>query len=203
MTKDYTGKTNEELVSIISETGDNDAYEQLFRNLKPITLHEAAAYRNRMDTCDTDDILQEGAILVWEIISKGTFKGGKFATYYGGALRKRLVNIYRGYTLKNPVYIGETVDLKGNATRILGESDYAKAYREKHRAECKAWYEKKKASQPAKEPKPKMTAEEKKAKIAAYQKAYYAAHPEKYEERKAKERERQRRKAAEKKAATA
>ena len=33
----YTNLTNEELVSIITETADNDAYAQLFRNLAPIT----------------------------------------------------------------------------------------------------------------------------------------------------------------------
>jgi len=37
--------TNEDLVRIISETGDERAYEQLFRNLAPITLHEAEMYR--------------------------------------------------------------------------------------------------------------------------------------------------------------
>lgn len=196
-------KTNEELITTYQTTGDEAALAELFQSLKPIILHEAAKYRGRMDTYDTDDFLQFGNVLAWELIAKGSFKSGSFAAFFGSALRKRLVNVYRDYTLKNPVYIGEMVDLKGNATRILAESDYAKAYREKHRAECKAWYERKKASQPAKEPKPKMTAEEKKAKIAAYQKAYYAAHPEKYEERKAKERERQRRKYAERKAAKA
>ena len=193
--------TNEDLVRIITETGDESAYEQLFRNLAPITLHEAEMYRGKMDTYDTDDFLQLGNILAWEITSRGSFKTGRFASYFCSAIRKRLVNTYRDYTMKNPVYIDEMVDLKGNATRILAEADYARAYREKHRAQCKAWYEKKKASMPPKEPKPKMTPEEKKAKFAAYQKAYYTAHPEKYAERLAKAREYERRKYAERKAA--
>lgn len=197
----YTNLTNEELVSIITETADNDAYAQLFRNLAPITLHEAEMYRCRMDCYDTDDFLQLGNILAWEIISKGSFKRGKFASYYSSAIRKRLVNTCLDYALKNLICIGEHEDCYGNLTRTMTVADYAVAYREKHRAQCKAWYEKKKTSQLPKEPKPKMTAEERKAKVAAYQKAYYAAHPEKYEERKAKERERQRRKYAECKAA--
>lgn len=45
-----------------------------------------------------------------------------------------------------------------------------------------------------------MTKEERIRKVVAYQRKYYAAHPDKYEERKAKERERQRRKRAEQKA---
>ena len=203
MKNNYAELTNEELVSIISETGDNGAYEQLFRNLAPITLHEAEMYRGKMVTYSTEDFLQEGNIIAWQIISKGSFKSGRFATYYGAAIRKRLVNIYRDYTLKNLICVGESEDCRGNITKMMVEADYAKAYREKHRAQCKAWYEKKKASQPPKEPKPKKapeTKEERSKRIMAYQKEYYAAHPEKLEERRAKARERERAKRAAKKA---
>jgi hypothetical protein len=197
----YENHTNEELVSIIAATGDEEAYEQLFRNIDPITLHEAQMYLGKMDTYDREDFLQEGRILAWTIISKGSFKKGFFRVYFGSAIRKRLVNIYRTYTLKNLVCIDEQVDCRGNVTKTMVESDYARAYREKHREQCRAWYAKKKASQPPKEAKPKMTIDEKRAKAAAYQRAYKEAHPEKYERRKAMERERQRRKAAERRAA--
>ena len=197
----YENHTNEELVNLIAATGDEEAYEQLFRNIDPITLHEAQMYLGKMDTYDREDFLQEGRILAWTIISKGSFKKGLFRVYFGSAIRKRLVNIYRTYTLKNLVCIDEQVDCRGNVTRTMVESDYARAYREKHREQCRAWYAKKKASQPPKEAKPKMTIEEKRAKAAAYQRAYKEAHPEKYERRKAMERERQRRKAAERRAA--
>ncbi|MBQ9662002.1 MAG: sigma-70 family RNA polymerase sigma factor [Oscillospiraceae bacterium] len=179
--------TNEELITRIEE-GSEDALEQLFRNLRPIILHEAETYRDKMTTYDMDDLIQEGNILAWEIIVKGNFKTGKFSTYYTSAIKNRLTNIYRDYTLKNLVCIGEHEDCRGNVTSILVESDYAKNYREKHRAQCKAWYEKKKAAQPPKEPKPRQTKEEKAAKAKAYQKEYYAAHPEKLEERRAKAR---------------
>ena len=36
--------TSTEHARLIAETGDSDAYEQLFRKLKPITLHEAQMY---------------------------------------------------------------------------------------------------------------------------------------------------------------
>lgn len=196
----YTNMTNEELVSVITESADNGAYDQLFRNLAPIILHEAEMYRGKMVTYDTEDFLQEGQIVAWQIIARGNFKSGRFAVYFGSAIRKRLVNIYRDYTLKNLICISEQEDCRGNITRTMVEADYAKAYREKHRAQCKAWYEKKKASRPPKEKKPPMTREERSRKVVAYQKEYYAAHPDKYEERKAKERERQRRKRAEQKA---
>lgn len=197
----YTAYSNEELVSIISKTGDERAYEQLFRNLAPITLHEAEMYRGKMDYYDTEDFLQLGNILAWEIISRGSFRSGKFAVYFGSAIRKRLVNTYRDYTLKNLICIGEQEDCYGNLTRTMAVADYAITYREKHRAQCKAWYEKKKANQPPKEKKPPMTKEERSRRVMAHQKEYYAAHPEKYAERLAKQREYQRRKYAERKAA--
>lgn len=67
----YTNLTNEELVNIITETADNDAYDQLFRNIAPITLHEAEMYRGKMVTYDTEDFLQEGRIVAWQIIARG------------------------------------------------------------------------------------------------------------------------------------
>lgn len=205
--KRYSECTNEELVSIITETGDEAAYEQLFRNLAPITLHEAEMYRGKMDTYGTEDFLQEGNIVAWKIISRGNFKGGKFSTYFGAAVRKHLIRIWRDYNLKNLVCIGESEDCRGNITRILVESDYAKEYRQKKAEQQKRWYEKMKASQPPKEKKPPMTREERSRKVMAYQKEYYAAHPDKLAERREKnrikERERRARKKAEKLAALA
>ncbi len=204
--KKYSNYTNEELISII-QSGDEAAYDQLFRNLAPITLHEAEMYRGKMDTYSTEDFLQEGNIVAWEIISRGNFKGGKFSTYFGAAVRNRLIRIWRDYNLKNLVCIGESEDYHGNITRILVESDYAKEYRRKKAEQQKRWYEKKKASQPPKEKEPPMTKEERTRKVMAYQKEYYAAHPDKLAERREKnrikERERRARKKAEKLAAQA
>ena len=187
----YSAYSNEELVSII-KSGDEAAYDQLFRNLAPITLHEAEMYRGKMDTYSTEDFLQEGNIVAWEIISRGNFKGGKFSTYFGAAIRNRLIRIWRDYNLKNLVCIGESEDCRGNVTRIMVESEYAKEYRIKKAAQQKRWYEKKKAEQaltnPPKEKKPPMTKEERSRKIMAYQKEYYAAHPEKLAERREKNR---------------
>ena len=204
--KRYTDYTNEELVELIAN-GEEDAYEQLFHNLAPITLHEAEMYRGKMDTYSTEDFLQEGNIVAWEIISRGNFKGGKFGTYFGAAIRKRFIRIWQDYNLKNLVCIGESEDCRGNITRILVESDYAKEYRQRKAEQNKRWYEKKKAAQPPKEKKPPMTKEERSKKIMAYQKEYYAAHPDKLAERREKnriaEKARRERKKAEKLAAEA
>jgi hypothetical protein len=202
----YTNLTSEELVSII-QSGDEAAYDQLFRNLRPVMLHEAAMYMNKMDTYGLEDLIQECQIVAWEIISRGNFKGGRFSTYYGAAVRNHLIRIFRDYNLKNLVCIGEAEDCKGNITRIMVESDYAREYREKQRQRSKAFYEKKKAAQPPKEKKPPMTKEEKIARQVAWQREYYTAHPNKLAERREKNRiaekaRRERRKAA-KLAATA
>lgn len=191
----YTNLTNEELVELIS-AGEEGAYTQLFRNLRPVMLHEAAMYMNKMDTYGLEDLIQECQIVAWEVISRGNFKGGNFSTYYGAAVRNHLIRIWRDYNLKNLICIGESEDYHGNITRILVESDYAKEYRRKKAEQQKRWYEKKKAEQaqanPTKEKKPPMTKEEKIARQVAWQREYYASHPDKLAERREKNRIRER-----------
>ena len=200
--KDYTHYTNEELVTII-RAGDpdsdavGDAYAQLFQNLRPVTLHESKMYSHKMDIYSLDDFIQEGQILMWDIIRKDNFKGGKFSAYYGKAIRLRLAHIWRQYNLKNLVCIDESEDDYGNTYRILVESDYIREYRVKRAAEQKRYYEKRKAKQPPKPkktPKPKLTKEERNRKAREYKKRYYAEHPEKLEERRAKARAYEKRK---------
>lgn len=143
---------NEELVDLMQSGVETEyAYQQLFINLKPIILGEAQMYCSQMIDFDTDDFLQEGYILVWKVISNGGFKGGKFANYYISAIRRRYISLYRSYTLKNAIRISESEDLHhyGYQVCTLVESDYAKQYREKHREQCKAWYERKKARENA------------------------------------------------------
>lgn len=202
--RDYTGYTNEELVSIIAE-GDEAAYTQLFLNLKPIILYHAEMYKGKMETYSTEDFLQEGHIVAWQIISRGNYNAGKgaFSTYYSGAVQKKFFNIYRDYTMKNFICIEETEDCRGNLTRILVEADFAKEYRVKKAEQQKRWYEKKKAQQPPKEKKPPMTKQERSRKVMEWQKKYYAEHPEKLEERREKNRIAQRKRCAAKKAAMA
>ena len=55
----YINLTNEELVDRIS-AGEEIAYEQLFRNPRPVILHEAAMYMNKMETYSLEDLVQEG-----------------------------------------------------------------------------------------------------------------------------------------------
>lgn len=189
MMNTYTNLTNEELVERI-RTGEAEAYGQLFYNLRPVILHEAAMYIGKMDTYSLEDLVQECHITCWEVVSRGNWSAGRgqFSTYFGGAIRNKLIRLFRDYNLKNLVCIGEQEDYYGNITRILVESDYAKEYRRKKAEQQKRWYEKKKASQPPKEKKPPMTKEERSRKVMAYQKKYYAEHPDKLAERREKNR---------------
>lgn len=181
----YETITNEELVRIIRETGSEDALAVLLRNIAPITLHEAEMYRGRMVTYQTEDFLQEGSIVAWQIIERGTFRTGYFSAYFGSAVKKRFANIYRDYTLRNLICIGQRVDCYGSLTSILAVSDYAKAYREKHRRHCRESYARKKEKEaearraagiPDPELKPVLSEEEKLEQRRTRALAYYHEH---------------------------
>ena len=181
----YETTTNEELVRIIRETDSEDALAVLLRNIAPITMHEAEKYRGRMATYQTEDFLQEGTIVAWQIIERGTFRTGNFCAYFGSAVKKRFANIYRDYTLRNLICIEQRVDCYGNLTSILAVSDYAKAYREKHRRHCRESYARKKEKEaearraagiPDPELKPVLSEEEKLEQRRTRALAYYHEH---------------------------
>ena len=193
--KKYSGYTNEELVSLIGE-GNDEAYDQLFLNMKPITIKEAKKYLGKMPTYDMEDFIQEGQIIIWKIISRGNFKGGCFASYYTTAIRFRLCNIYRDYCLKNAIVLREKADEKGEGYNkaILAEATYAETYREKHRRHCRESYARKKAREaevrkaagiPEPQPKAPQTKDERNAKALAY----YHAHKEEINAKKKAKRE--------------
>ena len=192
--------TNEQLVELIS-AGETQYYEQLFTNLRPVILHEARMYIGTMDTYGVDDLIQEGWIVAWEIISRGSYKSGsKFSTYFGAAVRYRFCRIFRDFNLRNLVCVREEEDLHGNGIRTLVESEYAKEYRKKKAAQQKRWAGRKRAEEPVKEKKPPMTKEERNRKIVEYQRRYYAEHPDKLAERREKNRLRERERRARRKA---
>ena len=144
--KDYSIYTNEELVTMI-RNGEEDAYGQLFQNLRPVTLHEAEMYRGKMDYYSTDDFIQEGMITAWQIIQKENYNPSiaRFSTYFGVAIRRQLIRIYANYSLKNPMCIGEYEDYHGTILRTMVETDYAKRQREMKNARQKRYWIRKKA----------------------------------------------------------
>ena len=187
--------SNEELVKTIQETGDESAYEELFQNLRPIIIHEAEMYKGKIPHYGLDDYIQEGNLLAWKIIFSGNFKGGSFAVYFGKAIRNYLCRLFRDFRMKNLICIGQKEDDHGNVTSILVEAEFAEKYRQEQRERSKRYYEKKKAEAaearraagiPDPVKKPPMTKEERSRRVMARQKEYYATHPDKLEERRAK-----------------
>ncbi len=184
-------RTNEELVKAIQETGDEAAYKELFHNIRPIIIHEAEMYKGKIPHYGLEDYIQEGNLLAWKIIFSGNFKGGSFAVYFGKAIRNYLCRIFRDYSMKNLICIGQKEDDHGNVTSILVEAEYAQKYREKQRERNKRYYERKKAEEaearrlagiPEPVKKQPMTKEEKIARQVAWQKEYYKANPDKLKE---------------------
>ncbi len=187
--------SNEELVRTIQETGDESAYEELFRNLRPIIIHEAEMYKGKIPHYGLEDYIQEGNLLAWKIIFSSNFKGGSFAVYFGKAIRNYLCRLFRDFTMKNLICIEQKEDDYGNVTSFLVEAEFAQKYREKQRERSKRYYERKKAEaaearraagipEPVK--KPPMSKEERIRRQVERQKIYYRTHPDKLEERRAK-----------------
>lgn len=156
--------TDEELVTMIQSDSPlvEDAYRQLFINLKPTILGEAMIYKGRMVTYDTDDFLQEGFILIWKTIKN--FKGGNYRNYFTSAMRYRLCKIYENYVLHNAICIAQSKSRNGYTISIFAESPKAQSYREKKNARQRKYAEKRRAKNRASESKPctkpKLTEEE-------------------------------------------
>ena len=144
---DYTSLSVEVLFAVLQKhPSDSPVLEELAQRMRPIIMTEALKYRSQLPF-DTDDYMQEGRILLWQIALQKTYRRGCFTRYFATAIRFRFSNLYRDYVLKNLVRIGEYQDFYGNTYQILVVSDYAKNYREKHREHCRRSYAKKQAQQ--------------------------------------------------------
>ena len=142
---DYTSLSVEVLFAeLLKHPSDSPVLEELAQRMRPIIMTEALKYRNQLPF-DTDDYMQEGRILLWQIALQKTYRRGCFTRYFATAIRFRFSNLFRDYVLKNLVRIGEYQDFYGNTYQILVVSDYAKNYREKHREHCRRGYAKKRA----------------------------------------------------------
>ena len=142
---DYTSLSAEVLFAeLLKHPSDSPVLQELTQRMRPIIMTEALKYRSQLPF-DTDDYMQEGRILLWQIALKKTYRRGCFTRYFTTAIRFRFSNLFRDYVLKNLVRIGEYQDFYGNTYQILVVSDYAKNYREKHREHCRRSYAKKRA----------------------------------------------------------
>lgn len=179
--------TNEDkIASLIADNNNSVVFEELIRRMKPVIFGEAMAYRSQLPF-DNDDYLQEGRIVLWEIIAKGTFKPGNFRNFFISAMKFHFRHLYRDYVLHNLVQIGEYEDCRGQTYQILIEAPFAARFREKHRIHCRENYHRRKAREaeererlglPAPTPKPRttLTPEERRERNRARSLADYYAH---------------------------
>lgn len=131
----------------LARDGDEDAYKQLFYYLKPIIFQLLKCGYDRIPIFDTDDYLQEGYILLWEICRKNLIEKQYFVSYYRTALRHRFLNLYADYCRKNFLVAYEKEGSEHNIAvcyvsgyiEILDKQkqEYTKAYRSTHRVQIK------------------------------------------------------------------
>lgn len=179
----YREYTDEALITMLMDnTNDAQVMEELVRRFRPTILGEALKYRDTLPF-DTDDYLQEGRITLWKIALNKNYKTGNFHNYFISAIRFHYCNLYRDYVLKNFIRIGGYEDIRGNTYQILVEAPAAERYREKHREHCRRSAAKRRAAQPPKPQKPKLTEEEKIAQRRARSLAYYYAHADEMNQR--------------------
>lgn len=134
------------IAELMEHPSESMALEELAQRMRPIIMTEALKYRSTLPY-DSDDYMQEGRILLWKIALHKNYRRGSFKKYFATAIRFHLSNLFSDYVLRNYICIGECTDFYGNTFQILIESDYARAYREKHREYCRKSYAKKRALQ--------------------------------------------------------
>lgn len=134
------------IAELMEHPSESMALEELAQRMRPIIMTEALKYRSTLPY-DSDDYMQEGRILLWKIALYKNYRRGSFKKYFATAFRFHLSNLFRDYVLRNYICIGECTDFYGNTFQILIESDYARAFREKHREHCRRSYAKKRTQQ--------------------------------------------------------
>lgn len=189
---DLVNASNETLAVMIAEENCVDeALQQLFTNLKPLTRKTASGYLRYLRIYDIDDFFQEAYIIIWKMAIKyneGCYDT-KFITLYMIALKRRYNSMYRDYMLRNMICLhkGEDCYSYGYTVCTMMESEYAKEYRRKHREQGRKYNNHKQQSKmDTVSQKEKMTEEEKKEKKRRYAREYYKKNREKYVEAKRK-----------------
>ena len=169
--------SNEELVrQIYSQEQIESAFQQLIINLRPMMIKLGRKHLSKIPIYDLDDYVQEGSIVLWQLVRSKKFNWkGNFSTFFYTAFDRRCINLYRDYVLKNMITLSEAEDFYNYGYHIVKfvEDEYVRRYRERHREECRRWYEKHRKKPGSR---PKITEEEKKERNRQRAREYYAAH---------------------------
>lgn len=174
-------KTNEQLLmKIYNHDNEEKALLQLIQNLRPMMIKIGRKHLSKIPIYDTDDYVQEGAILLWKLIQRRKYNGkGKLSSLFYTAFDRRCINIHRDYVLKNLIQIHEANDDQyyyGYHICRLVVDEYATEYRKKKKEWDKRWAEKTGRKKPDAEKKPVMTPEERREKARQRSREYQAAH---------------------------
>ena len=110
------------IAELMEHPSESMALEELAQRMRPIIMTEALKYRSTLPY-DSDDYMQEGRILLWQIALQKTYRRGYFKRYFTSAIRFRFSNLFRDYVLKNLVRVGEYQDFYGITYQILVVSE--------------------------------------------------------------------------------
>ena len=141
-------KTNEELAQLYQESENaEEAFAQLLDNLTPMIVKIGKYHLSSCGIYDTDDYIQEGSIVLWNLLEKGTFenKAGKLSSLFYTAFRNRCIRMYWSYVGKNLVPVNDSEDYYhyGYQITTLVEDSHLEEHRKRTREQNERWYEKK------------------------------------------------------------
>lgn len=119
----------EELIRLAG-SGDEAAFEKLSAIVKHIILNAARMYRGRIPGYDMDDLIQEGYVLLWQLVGvdRVAERVQNFRAYFKAALKHRYLAIFRHYYSFNPVILREKA-YNGYNIAVVAESNYIKEFR--------------------------------------------------------------------------
>lgn len=184
---EFEVKSNEELISLIYAGDQSEhAFGRLIKNLTPMMFKIGRKHLDKLHFYEDDDYVQEGSILLWELIQSHRYDGErKFSNWFYTAFDHRCTNLYRNYVLKNMVQVSEREDLYnyGYHAGIFIEDEYAQEYREKQRERNKRWREEKFGAT-AKPQAPKLSEEERRERSRQRSREYYLKNRDKCREAK-------------------
>ena len=175
--------TNEALYSLMTTLPSNsDSYnrglEILTTRLTPITLSLSRGYY-RLLSWTPDDAIQEGRILLWQLVKKGKYKPtAPFHHYFSGCYKILLRHKCEDLVMHNPVLTGSLHNntlsqlLNGEKDNTVSVSAFKAEYIEKQRTKAcersRRWYEARQGRTVQR--KRELTPEEQQARLAARKK---------------------------------
>lgn len=134
--------SNEELYDgLVNGVLPDLGLEVLCDRFKPLIMAMSWGFR-RMLGIDEDEMLQEAKLLLMKLVQKKSFSfNGKahFVSFFYPAFRFRLLQIYQGYMLHNPMWIGERRQRVGKAYNCEQLLAYNQRYIERYYEKKRVW----------------------------------------------------------------